>query len=99
MFAFPIAAMGNPNVIVVSAGVNGGGQFDPNMPARLTGVITPAEYAASISRCNAAYAPGAARTLTRMMIFGGIIFWIVFIALFIFTSTDGGYQPGLKRAR
>ena len=89
MFAFPLNA-GNPNVITISAGVNGEGVFDSTMPARLTGIITPGEFAGSIQRCNAAYAPGAARTLARMLIFGGIIFWIIFIAVFVFTTTSGG---------
>ena len=57
----------NPNVVTLNSA---NGVFDANLPARLAGIIEPAEYAQSIQRCNHVFAAGNL-FLARMLIFGG----------------------------
>jgi ribosomal protein L37E len=61
------------NSVVVQAPT--GTRFDSTLPARLSGVISAPEFAASIARCNAAIEPGATYMLARFLIFAGIVCW------------------------
>lgn len=80
----------NPNVITLSA--NEDFKFDQTLPARLSGVIPPAEFSRSIERCNTAYAPTSLRVVGQLMAVGGIFVWIAFLAVFTSQASSGNPQ-------
>jgi hypothetical protein len=75
MFGFVPA---NPNEIILS-GVDSE-DFPTTMPARLNGLIAPADYAASIQRINAAKRPGPARWLGVLISISGFVLWAILLA-------------------
>jgi hypothetical protein len=77
---FAVSVPLNPNVIILQP-INGTRDaFSSSLPARLTGLITPQEYAQSIERINRAYEPGAGVRLARLVMVLGFIIWGICIA-------------------
>lgn len=70
-----VPAPANPNIISLNP-VNG--QFSTNLPARLVGIITQGQFAASIDRCNEAFRTGNTLLLVaRLIIFAGVAIWAI----------------------